>query len=308
MITLVLVVGLLLLVYVVGLRGRPEEKTSRGGRSPVATGRRRPTKRQKTLYRPIPWWLRRLPLVLLIASVACLIVAITQFRVSRERATPVVALVIDASNSMDADDVEPNRLVAAQNAARVFLEQLPEEFEVTLVSFADRPSVLVTPSTERERLSQALADLPRGQGTVIGDGLATGVGQIETTWAGGEPGPAAVVLLSDGRDTGSQVAPLDAAAAAADRGIPVYTVVLGATSDGGGGANAALLEQMASTTGAQTFTAGTAGELSALYESLGSQLSTQLQIGSSAQVFVILAVAFGIGAALVVVIITLRQR
>jgi Ca-activated chloride channel family protein len=53
--------------------------------------------------------------------------------------------VIDASNSMDATDVGPNRLSAAESAAQAFLQKLPPDFAVSLVSFADEPKVLVEP-------------------------------------------------------------------------------------------------------------------------------------------------------------------
>ena len=76
--------------------------------------------------------MRKLPLVLVIAAVVCLVIAVAQFRVAKAQKTPVIALVLDASKSMDATDVSPNRLVAAQNAAQVFVSQLPEDFEVAL--------------------------------------------------------------------------------------------------------------------------------------------------------------------------------
>jgi Ca-activated chloride channel family protein len=114
------------------------------------------------------------------------------------------------------------------------------------------------------------------------------------------------VLLSDGKDTGSEVSPTAAAANAASIGVPVYTVVLGKTS-GPGAADAGLLSQIASATGATTSTAGSSEALTTIYQDLGSELSTQLQISSSAQLFVIIAVLLAMAAAVVVIILSQRR-
>jgi Ca-activated chloride channel family protein len=235
-----------------------------------------------------------------------LVIALAQFRVAKSKATPTIALVIDASNSMDATDVQPNRLSAAESAAQAFLQQLPPDFEVSLVSFADQPKVLVQPTTDHNEVANALGNLPRGQGTVIGDGLASALDEIKASQAE-QAGPAAIVLLSDGNDTGSKTPPLDAAASAADRGVPVYTVILGAQKAGGGGANAGLLDQIATSTGAVSATAQTSSQLSSVYEQLGSQLSSQLKISSSAQLFVFIAIALAVAAAVILLLTTQRR-
>ena len=91
--------------------------------------------------------------------------------------------------------------------------------------------------TTTTRCRAALGELPRGEGTVIGDGLSMGLDAIDAQWAETGTGPAAIVLLSDGHDTGSEVPPQEAADRAAALEIPVYTVVLG-PQDGNHGANA----------------------------------------------------------------------
>ena len=188
-------------------------------------------------------------------------IASAQFRVAKAQKTPVIALVLDASKSMDATDVSPNRLVAAQNAAQVFVSQLPEDFEVALVSFADKPTLLIAPTDDHNQVSSTLGELPRGEGTVIGDGLSTGLDAIDAQWADTGTGPAAIVLLSDGHDTGSEVAPQDAADR---RGGPRTSpsTPLSSATRGAMGANAGLLEEIATTTGGSTSTAATSGELS----------------------------------------------
>jgi Ca-activated chloride channel homolog len=186
------------------------------------------------------------------------------------------------------------------------VEQLPKSFLVGLVTFSDEAQVPVPPTADHSRIAPALEDPRRGSGTKIGDGLDASLGAIQSEWDAGGTAPAAVVLLSDGRDTGSTVDPMAAAGRAAGMEVPVYTVVLGQTS-GPRAADAALLQQIAQTTGATSETAETATDLSSIYQALGSQLSTQLQIGSSAQLFFIIAVLLAVGAAIVVLILAQRR-
>lgn len=308
LITVVVVLAVLGVVYLVGSLPKNEKQRltsssarTRSPRAKKATG--------ASAYAQPPAWLRRLPLVLVIAAVVCLVIAVAQFRVEQQQGTPVVALVLDTSMSMDTEDVSPNRLVAAESAAQLFLQQLPSDFEVALVTFADEPAVLAPATSDHDTVSQALADVPRGKGTVIGDGLSTAIDQIQRAQVGASgKTPAAIVLLSDGQDTGSEVSPEQAAQAAATGGIPVYTVVLGSDTGTGRGANTQLLQQIATTTGGTMSTAGTSEEVSSIYESLGSQLSSQLEVSSSAQLFLFIAIALGIAAALITIVLALRTR
>ena len=307
----VLIVGLVLaVVYLIGSQPSKatKEKSARRARTPSGKAAARAAGLKPSAFRRPPSWVRKLPAVLLVAAVVCLVIAVAQFRVAKSQKSPVIALVLDASRSMDAKDVEPNRLVAAQNAAQAFVSQLPEDFQVALVSFAEKPTLIVGPTADHSQVSTALGDLPRGEGTVIGDGLSMGLDQIEARWSDTGSGPAAIVLLSDGRDTGSKVPPQQAADRAATLEIPVYTVILGAQGEGDHGANAALLQQIASTTGATASTAATAGELSGVYDTLASQLSSQLQISNSAQLFVVIAIALAMAAAVLLLVLTMSKR
>jgi Ca-activated chloride channel family protein len=309
LITFLIIMIAIAVVYAVGSqpsKGSTKAKSPMGFPRPSAS-RSRPAQ-ARSRFRQTPGWLRKLPLVLVILAVVSLVVALAQFRVAKSKATPTIALVIDASDSMDATDVQPNRLLAAESAAQAFLQQLPPDFAVSLVSFADDPKVLVQPTTDHTVVANALSTLPRGHGTVIGDGLAAGLQEIEKSQGTSQAGPAAIVLLSDGNDTGSKTAPLDAAANAAARHVPVYTVILGTPKPGGGGANADLLNQIATTTGAVSATAQTSSELSSVYEKLGSQLSSQLKVSSSAQLFLFIAIALAVAAAVILLITTQRRN
>lgn len=259
---------------------------------------------KQPLYSRRPRWQKHLPLALLLGAVACVAIAFAQFRLERSATQGTVILTIDGSNSMDRQDVEPDRLAAATSAARAFIAQLPDGFPVGLVSFAGEPTVLAPPTLDRAQVEGALDALPRGKGTVIGDGLSWSLDILEADIEANGNRPSAIVLLSDGNDTGSEVPPLEAAARAATLGIPVYTVVLGVAGEAGeaGGADAALLGSIAEATGATMSTAGTAGQLTSVYEQLGSQLTTDLAIGGSGPLFVIAGALFAIAAGVAVLL------
>jgi len=306
LITVVVLAGAVGVLFVLGSRQKRPSSGSARARSAAAPARRQKTPTQRSPFQKAPFVLRALPVVLLIAAIASLGVALAQFRVSKTAKPPTVMLVLDASLSMNKNDVQPSRIAAAQDAAETFVEQLPKSFLVGLVTFSDEAQVPVPPTADHSRIAPALEDPRRGGGTKIGDGLDASLGAIQSEWDAGGTAPAAVVLLSDGRDTGSTVDPMAAAGRAAGMEVPVYTVVLGQTS-GPRAADAALLQQIAQTTGATSETAETATDLSSIYQALGSQLSTQLQIGSSAQLFFIIAVLLAVGAAIVVLILAQRR-
>jgi Ca-activated chloride channel family protein len=255
------------------------------------------TKRRAPTYRRRSPWMRRLPILLIAGALVFLAIAFTQFRFLRSRAaTGTVILTMDVSESMGRSDVEPTRLDAAVAAARAFLDGLPPDLRVGLVTFATGADVLVAPAADRSAVEDALSSLPRGEGTVIGDGLAASLDAVEAQWEREGTGPAAVVLLSDGRDTGSVVAPDQAAERAGELEVPVYTVVLGQAAAGAGGANAELLQQIADLSGGVTFTATTAGGLIDIYQGLQTRLSTELAISDSGALFVAIAAIFAIAA------------
>jgi Ca-activated chloride channel family protein len=252
-------------------------------------------------------WARRLPVLFLVGAVACLIAALAQFRLNREVNEAAVVLTMDTSDSMNQTDVQPNRLDAAVTAAGAFLEEVPPGFRVGLVTFAGAAEVQVTPTSEHAQVSDALRTLTTEKGTVIGDGIDAALDEIERDRETIGTEPAAIVLLSDGRDTGSDVQPGSAADRAETLGIPIFSVILGSIGADAGGANASLLEDVASRTDGQTFTAATTGELTQVYETLGSRLSVELAISNSAALFVAIAVVLALGAG-VSVLVTSRPQ
>jgi Ca-activated chloride channel family protein len=187
-------------------------------------------------------------------------------------------LALDVSESMSRDDVAPTRIQAAKTAARDFLGDVPSDVAVGLVVFAGTAQTLAQPTTRRTVVEEAFVGLPRGEGTVIGDGLDTSLDDISQAWAANGHGPAAVVLLSDGRDTGSATSPESAAQRARVLGIPVYTVVLAPTTSGEAAQNIDLMSSVARTSGGEEFTATTANGLIDVYRTIQDRLTTALAI------------------------------
>jgi Ca-activated chloride channel homolog len=225
-----------------------------------------------------PRWRRFVPSALLAMSVAGLVLALarpeTTVAVPVEQAS--VVLVTDTSRSMTATDVAPDRLEAARSAADRFLDEAPEELRVGAVAFSDSARVLQPPTTEHEQVRAALAGLTADGGTATGDGLASALETLET---GERRPPAAVVLLSDGKQTAGRDA-VEVAQEAGELRVPVYTVALG-TPDGIVDGNLRVppdpeaLRQIAQASGGQAFEASDGDELTAVYERLGSQLGTR---------------------------------
>src|SRR3712207_2671385 len=120
-------------------------------------------------------------------------------------------LASDQSVSMEATDVEPTRLAAAKRSALTFIDALPDQLRLGLVSFDQASHLLATPSRDHEQVKTAVEGLQTGPGTATGDALKEAVDAIRRDAAGQpERPPAAIVLLSDGKTT-SGSDPLEAA-------------------------------------------------------------------------------------------------
>jgi Ca-activated chloride channel homolog len=275
-------------VYMFGLKPDP----ARGRRPPPVLLRRRSR------------WRKVLPVLPLTAAIGCLVLAFTGFRFNVQETSPTVLLVMDVSDSMEETDVVPNRLAAAESAAITFLDELPPDFRVGLVTFAGDARLAVAPTREREEVVDALGALTTSRGTVIGDGLSVALEAIAEIRRGSQDTPAAALLLSDGRDTGSSVPPDQAADRARSLAVPVFTVVVGQVVEGeeGSGANFEALEAIARTSGGQAFTAETAGELTARFENIGSELSVDLVVEPATTPLVIAAISLTLLAGIMLVL------
>jgi Ca-activated chloride channel family protein len=205
-------------------------------------------------------WLRLVAPAVFLAGLAVLLVALARPEVNRsvvkDKAT--VILVVDTSRSMQAEDVEPTRLGAAQEAIRTFLDRAPKGLRIGLVVFAGEAQVATPPTSDHELVRQAVDEIDGFLvygGTAIGDALQTAVdlgrritgepqeeGQIASrdfrgptrsrAQAGAdEESPVSILFLSDGSQTRGLLEPLEGAALAKEAAIPVYTIALG-TPDG----------------------------------------------------------------------------
>ena len=183
--------------------------------------------------RPTRW--RHLPAILLVAALTLLTVAMAgptnDVRIPRNRA--VVMLVIDVSQSMRATDVAPSRLVAAQEAAKQFAEQLTPGINLGLIAYAGTATVLVQPTVNRDATTAAIDKLQLADRTATGEGIFTALQAIATVGAviggGDTPPPARIVLMSDGKETvpsnpTNPKGAYTAARTAHDQGVPISTV------------------------------------------------------------------------------------
>ena len=181
---------------------------------------------------------RHLPAILLVAAMLLVTIAMAgptrDVRIPRNRA--VVMLVIDVSQSMRATDVPPNRMAAAQDAAKQFTDELTPGINLGLIAYAGTASVLVSPTTNRAAMKAAIDKLQAADRTATGEGIFTALQAIATVGAvigGGDgPPPARIVLFSDGKETvpsnpDSPKGAYTAARTAKDQGVPISTISFG---------------------------------------------------------------------------------
>ncbi len=257
-----------------------------------------------------PGWRRHVPPALMLLALTTLLLASARPTavITLPLAQETIILAIDVSGSMRAADVLPSRMVAAQEAAKAFLADLPRSVRVGVVSFAGTAAVVQPPTQNREDTVAAIDRFQLQRGTAIGSGIVLSLATIFpeagidlsqitgqrnmplgpgdkppkefTPVAPGSFNSAAIVLLTDGqRTTGPD--PLDAAKMAADRGVKVYSVGIG-TKEGetigfeGWSMRVRLdedtLKSVANLTRAEYFYAGTAEDLKKVYQSLSSRL------------------------------------
>ena len=204
---------------------------------------------------------RHIPPFLFLVALTLLLVAIARPTavVTLPSQHETVILAMDVSGSMRATDVKPNRLVAAQEAARAFVADQPRTTRIGVVSFAATASVVQSPTHSREDILAAIERFTLQRGTAVGSGILISLKMIfpdvefdlrsynprgtsprsaaldtakAPDKAAGKPVPpgsytgAAIILLTDGQTT-TGPDPIESARMAADRGVRVYTVGVG---------------------------------------------------------------------------------
>ncbi len=260
-------------------------------------------------------WRRHVPPVLLLLAIAAMLLASARpvATLTLPNLQQTIILAMDVSGSMRATDVEPNRLIASQNAAKAFLVELPRQVKVGIVAFAGTAQVVQPPTLSREDLNAAIDRFQMQRATAIGSAIVVSLAEIfpdagidvaELTYGPGNtrgraidsqrtekpahtpvpPGSfdsAAIILLTDGQRT-TGVDTMQAAQMAAERGVKIYTVGVG-TVEGetigfeGWSMRVRLdeetLKEVATRTHGEYFYAGTADNLRQVYESLGTRLT-----------------------------------
>ena len=262
-------------------------------------------------------WRRHVPPILFLLAMAAMLLAAARpvAVVTLPSNNQTIILAMDVSGSMRATDVQPSRLVAAQNAAKAFLQELPRHVKVGIVAFAGSAQVAQLPTVNREDLVTAIDRFQLQRATATGNAIVISMATLfpddgidlaslqtgrerqrgfaidgekkekkeRQPVAPGSYNSAAIIMLTDGQRT-TGVDPLEAAKLAADRGVRVYTVGIG-TVDGetigfdGWSMRVRLdeetLKQIAQKTSAEYFYAGTAHDLKKVYESLSSKLTVE---------------------------------
>lgn len=259
-------------------------------------------------------WRRHVPPALLLLGIAGLLLAAARpvASVPLPWARSSIMLALDVSLSMRVTDVKPSRMVAAQEAAKLFLRDLPRGIEVALVTFAGSTEVAQRATLDRAAVVAAIDAVQMQVGTAVGSAIALclaelfpdhgiDVGEMTFGRKGGgrslddkdKPGPrqvepvppgsyrsAAIILLSDGRRT-TGIDTLEAARMAADRGVRIYVVALGSVNADAAAAESMpiylqldepTLREVARMTGGEYHHAGTAEQLRGIYADLGSRM------------------------------------
>ncbi|ORV88102.1 hypothetical protein AWC11_15475 [Mycobacterium interjectum] len=239
--------------------------------------------------RPSRW--RHVPAILLVLSLVLFTIAMAgptnDVRIPRNRA--VVMLVIDVSQSMRATDVPPNRMAAAQEAAKQFADELTPGINLGLIEYAGTATVLVSPTTNRDATKAALDKLQFADRTATGEGIFTALQAIATVGAviggGDTPPPARIVLFSDGKETmptnpDNPKGAFTAARTAKDQGVPISTISFG-TPYGFVEINDqrqpvpvddSTMKKVAELSGGNWYNAASLAELKAVYASLQQQI------------------------------------
>lgn len=281
----------------------------------------------------VPTWRRHVPPALLLLALSVLLFACARptAAVTLPWARSTILLAIDVSLSMRVGDVKPTRMVAAQEAARTFLGEVPKNIEVGIVTFAGTAQVAQAATVDRSSLVGAVDAIQMQYGTAIGSAIVVCLAELfpdhgidlgEMTFGArrraksldekAKPQPrqitpvppgsydsAAIILLSDGRRT-TGVDTLEAAKMAADRGVRIYVVGLG-TVDGHASMGEGMaiylqldeptLREVARMTGGEYHHAGTAEDLRSVYQNLGSRM----QVSKRETELTALLAALGVG-------------
>ena len=196
-----------------------------------------------------------------------------------------IVVVLDLSDSMETPDMVPNRLGAAKLVIDDFIRRRPHD-RIGLVAFGSSAST-VSPLTMDHGVLRALVNRLRlgvmdGSATAIGEGLGVALNRLEDAEAQADVGEEVVVLLTDGVNNAGTLDPDTAATAAAERGVRVYTVLMGQSRLAGDDSiDPARLERIASVTGGYAYTAVDQEALRGSFQDLLDKLEKSTKEGQA---------------------------
>lgn len=265
---------------------------------------------------------RHLPYVFFLLALPVLLVgaARPEAEVTVPRAAGTVMLVVDASNSMTATDLEPSRLGAAQQAATDFVEAQPDSVDVGVVVFGQQALNTQVPTDNHDEAVAAINRLKPGGGTSLGQAILAALSAIvgrpvalpEADAAPADLGywrSATIVLLSDGENTGGPDAEA-AALLASDAGVRIETVGIGTERgttievDGfelATALNADVLTMIADATGGSYHPAGDPESLREATRSIDLRITMQEKLVELTAVFTVAGIVLlAIGALLMI--------
>jgi Ca-activated chloride channel family protein len=236
---------------------------------------------------------RHVPFAFFALALTALVIAFArpQTDLTTPRREGTVVLAFDVSNSMAADDLDPNRIEAAKTAARAFVEQQPSTIKIGVVAFGDGAVLVQQPTNTQEDVIAAIDRLSVEGGTSLGQGLYASLtaiagkpivideaalnsdlGQVDI----GFFGSSTIVVLSDGENN-SEPDPLALAQIASVAGVHIHAIGVG-TPEGTvvdiGGFNVAtaldreLLTQVAELTDGEYYEATDAASLGEIYKNI----------------------------------------
>lgn len=297
-------------------------------------------------------WRRHIPFALFLLALTSLIIALIRpvaiVRVPTNQTTIILAL--DVSRSMCSTDITPNRLLAAERAATMFIARQKPGTQIGVVAFSGYAELIQPPTTDAELLTDAIGGLLTGNRTAIGSGILKSldaIAEIDPTVppsvadgstapkppavTKGTYAPDIIVLLTDGASNAGPL-PLAAAQQAADRGVRIYTIGFGTArgsempncnpgvqgrepqfggggpfGGGGGGGfggggnfrrgiDEETLKKVAALTDGKYYSAESASELGAVFNSLPTALITRTETTEISVAFAALGAVLAIAA------------
>ncbi|MCG6914420.1 VWA domain-containing protein [bacterium BMS3Abin03] len=204
-----------------------------------------------------------------------------------------IAMVLDISGSMLAEDLKPNRLEAAKNVIDNFIKGRTSD-RIGLVVFAREAFTQCPLTIDYSVLRNLLSQIHSGMiedGTAIGNAIANGVNRLKESDAKSR----IIILLTDGVNNSGEVDPISAAEIAKTFGIRIYTIGVGSRGEAPYPVKTPfgtryqmvpveidenVLQQISSITGGEYFRATNNRTLEQIYKKIDNLEKTKIKITS----------------------------